>query len=163
MRSCFHRCWPGPRRRAGALTDIERITTVFVVTGHDQSELEQAMEPVRQQIAFYASTPDYAAVLELHGWDFAEKLRGMSRRGEWGEMAAIIPDEMVAEVAVIAPIDELAPRSEPDTAIACRGLVTTRSTAAPPGPRRNGPTSSPAPAAEPLDRVEWQTQVGRSP
>ena len=31
----------------------------------------------------------------------------MSRRGEWGEMAAVIPDEMVDEVAVVAPIDEL--------------------------------------------------------
>ncbi len=89
------------------LADIERITTVFVVTGKDQSEIEQAMVPVRQQIAFYASTPDYAGVLELHGWDFAEKLRAMSRRGEWGEMAAVIPDEMVAEVAVVAPIDQL--------------------------------------------------------
>ncbi len=65
------------------------------------------MGPVRQQIAFYASTPDYAAVLELHGWDFAEKLRAMSRRGEWAEMAAVIPDEMMAEVAVVAPLDEL--------------------------------------------------------
>lgn len=104
-----------PQMAAGAeatgrsLTDIERITSVFVVTGHDQSEIEQAMDPVRQQIAFYASTPDYAAVLELHGWDIAEKLRAMSRRGEWGEMAAVISDEMVAEVAVVAPIDELGP------------------------------------------------------
>ena len=102
-----------PQMQAGAdlagrsLADIERIATVFVVTGHDETEIEQAMGPVRQQIAFYASTPDYAAVLELHGWDFAEKLRAMSRRGEWAEMAAVIPDDMIAEVAVVAPLDEL--------------------------------------------------------
>ena len=102
-----------PQMQAGAdlagrsLADIERIATVFVVTGHDETEIEQAMGPVRQQIAFYASTPDYAAVLELHGWDLAEKLRAMSRRGEWAEMAAVIPDDMIAEVAVVAPLDEL--------------------------------------------------------
>lgn len=102
-----------PQMQAGAdlagrsLADIERIATVFVVTGHDETEIEQAVGPVRQQIAFYASTPDYAAVLDLHGWDFADKLRAMSRRGEWGEMAAVIPDDMIAEVAVVAPLEEL--------------------------------------------------------
>ena len=102
-----------PQMQAGAdlagrsLADIERIATVFVVTGHDDAEVDQAMGAVRQQIAFYASTPDYAAVLELHGWDFAEKLRAMSRRGEWAAMAAVIPDDMVAEVAVVAPLEEL--------------------------------------------------------
>ena len=90
-----------------SLADVERITTVFVVTGHNQSEVEEAMNPVRRQIAFYASTPDYTAVLELHGWDFADKLRAMSRRGQWEEMAAVIPDEMIAEVAVVAPLGEL--------------------------------------------------------
>ena len=102
-----------PQMQAGAeqagrsLSDIERITTVFVVSGHDESEIERAMDPVRQQIAFYASTPDYAPVLELHGWDFGDKLRAMSRRGQWGEMAAIIPDEMINHVAVVAPFDKL--------------------------------------------------------
>ena len=102
-----------PQMRAGAesmgrqLSDIERITTVFVVTGRDQSEIEQAMGSVRQQIAFYASTPDYAAVLDLHGWDFADKLRAMSRRGEWAEMAGVIPEAMISEVAVVAPIERL--------------------------------------------------------
>jgi len=102
-----------PQMAAGAasagrqLSDVERITTVFVVTGRDDSDIESAMGPVRQQIAFYASTPDYAAVLDIHGWDFADRLRAMSRRGEWAEMAAVIPDEMVAEVAVVAPFDKL--------------------------------------------------------
>ena len=107
MRSCCRRCRPEPTCAGRSLSDIERIATVFVVTGHDEIEIEQAMGRVRQQIAFYASTPDYAAVLELHGWDFAEKLRAMSRRGEWAEMAAVIPDDMIAEVAVVAPLDEL--------------------------------------------------------
>ncbi len=89
------------------LSDVQRITTVFVVTGRNQSEMEQAMGPVKSQIAFYASTPNYAGILELHGWDFGEALGAMSRRGQWAEMARLISDEVVQEVAVVAPLDQL--------------------------------------------------------
>ena len=36
--------------------DVELATTVFVMTGATESEVEQAMALVRQQIAFYADT-----------------------------------------------------------------------------------------------------------
>jgi probable F420-dependent oxidoreductase len=90
-----------------SLNDVQRITTVFVVTGRTQSEMEQAMEPVRSQVAFYASTPNYAGILDLHGWAFGEQLSALSRRGKWDEMAQLIPDEVVDEVAVVAPLDQL--------------------------------------------------------
>ena len=90
------------------LADVELATSVFVMTGHSQSEIEEAMEPVRQQISFYASTPSYNHVLEANRWDFGEQLNAMSKRGEWADMPAIVPDEAVLEVGVAAPIDELA-------------------------------------------------------
>jgi probable F420-dependent oxidoreductase len=102
-----------PRIKQGAdevgrrFDDIQRITTVFVVTGDSDEAIEQAKEPVKSQIAFYASTPDYAAVLETHGWDVGERLSQMSRRGQWAEMGALISDDMLHEVAVVAPIDEI--------------------------------------------------------
>ena len=40
----------------------------FVVTGPDEQSMEAADKAVRQQIAFYGSTPAYRPVLELHGW-----------------------------------------------------------------------------------------------
>lgn len=95
--------------RAGrSLDDVERVTTVFVMTGTNDEEIAQAMEPVRQQISFYASTPSYKSVLEASGWDFGEKLHAMSKRGEWDQMAAAVPDEALEGVGVIAPIDQLA-------------------------------------------------------
>ena len=97
----------GAKGSGRALGDVERVTTVFVMTGETDSELEQAMGPVRQQISFYASTPSYAPVLEANGWDFGEKLNAMSKRGEWAEMAAVVPDEVVLTVGVAAPIDRL--------------------------------------------------------
>lgn len=99
----------GAERAGRTLGDVERITTVFVVTGRDQAELEQSVAPVKQQIAFYASTPDYAPVLELHGWEVGERLRAMSRRGEWAAMADVVTDDMVEAVAVVAPLDRLGP------------------------------------------------------
>jgi len=99
----------GAARSGRPIDDVQRITTVFVVTGRTASEVEQAMEPVRNQIAFYASTPNYAGILELHGWEFGEQLSALSRRGKWGEMAGLIPDEVVQEVAVVAPLDQLGP------------------------------------------------------
>lgn len=97
----------GAERRGRSLEDVERATTVFVMTGEGQAEVEQAMEPVRQQIAFYASTPSYRPVLDASGWDFGDRLHAMSRRGEWAEMAAVVPDEAVLEVGVAATVDKL--------------------------------------------------------
>jgi len=97
----------GAARAGRDVDEVQRITTVFVVTGRNQSEMEQAMGPVKSQIAFYASTPNYAGILELHGWDFGEQLGAMSRRGQWAEMADLISDDVVQEVAVVASLEEL--------------------------------------------------------
>ena len=51
----------------------------------------------RSQVAFYASTPSYRPVMALHGWEaIAEQLSGHATRDEWGEMSALISDEMLA-------------------------------------------------------------------
>lgn len=90
------------------LADVERVTTVFIMTGTNDEEIAQAMEPVRQQISFYASTPSYRSVLEASGWEFGKELHAMSKRGEWDQMPAAVPDEALEEVGVVAPIDDLA-------------------------------------------------------
>ena len=103
---------PGIRSGAEAtgrsLEGVERATTVFIMTGETDSEIEQAMAPVRQQISFYASTPSYQPVLEANGWDFGGELTAMSKRGQWAEMSEVVPEEAVLEVGVAAPIDALA-------------------------------------------------------
>lgn len=102
-----------PEMRAGAeragrtLEDVERISTVFIVTGRDEAETNQVREMVRQQIAFYASTPSYRPVLDAHGWDFGDELTRLSKRGDWAAMASLVDDDVVDEVAVSAPPDRL--------------------------------------------------------
>jgi probable F420-dependent oxidoreductase len=76
--------------------EIQLSSAIFV--GTDESEKELA----RAQISFYASTPTYRPVLELHGWGEAgERLSLMAAHKRWDEMPAQISDEMLNELAII--------------------------------------------------------------
>ena len=100
----------GARSRDRNPEAIGLSASVMIGTGRDASELGRARRLVARQIAFYASTPAYAPVLDLHGWDMGSRLTNLSLRGAWDEMTTLVPDEMVDTVAVIAPVDELADR-----------------------------------------------------
>ncbi len=104
-----------PNLRAGAAKagrDVHTCalsTTAFVVAGENADEIEAAKGPVRQQIAFYASTRTYSAVLETHGWgDTCYRLNEKAARGDWAGMAAEITDEMLEVYAVTGRWDEIA-------------------------------------------------------
>lgn len=82
--------------------DVMVSTSAFVVTSPEEEAF------VRAQIAFYASTPSYRPVMELHGWmDTAMQLSSLAARGAWADMAGMINDEMLSEFAVIASDSEL--------------------------------------------------------
>ncbi len=93
-----------------ALSRPQVAASVLVATGNSGSEIRDATMLVRSQIAFYASTPAYRRVLELHGWDVGLALTSLSKRGEWDAMAELVTDDMVNAVAVVAPVDELGRR-----------------------------------------------------
>ena len=81
----------------------------FVVTGPDDKSMAAAAKGVREQIAFYASTPAYRPVLELHGWgDLQPELNTLSKRGEWEKMGELIDDGILNAFAVVAPLDRVA-------------------------------------------------------
>lgn len=90
-------------------SEMEITSPVFVVTGRDEAEMAAVGAAVRQQIAFYGSTPAYRKVLDVHGWgDLQTELRELSLRGEWETMATLIDDDILAAFAVVAPVDEAA-------------------------------------------------------
>jgi hypothetical protein len=79
-----------------------------VAAGDTQAERDAALAFVRQQVAFYASTPSYAPVMDLHGWSHVrEQLSGLAARKCWGEMGALVSDEMLAEFAIVCSWGEL--------------------------------------------------------
>ena len=83
----------------------------FIVTGVDEDQIRAADAATRKQIAFYGSTPAYRPVLDLHGWGhLSEELNRLSKLGEWDEMGRLITDEMVKEIAIVAPPDQVAER-----------------------------------------------------
>jgi probable F420-dependent oxidoreductase len=81
----------------------------FVVTGKNEADIATATKAVREQIAFYGSTPAYRSVLELHGWgDLQTELNTLSKRGEWAKMGELIDDDVLDAFAIVAPLDEVA-------------------------------------------------------
>ena len=98
------------REKAGLDLDGFEISGLpFVVTGTTEAEMAEAAAKVREQIAFYAATPAYRAVLELHGWgDLQTELNAMTKAGRWKEMGALIDDEMLNTFAVVGEPDRIA-------------------------------------------------------
>jgi alkanesulfonate monooxygenase SsuD/methylene tetrahydromethanopterin reductase-like flavin-dependent oxidoreductase (luciferase family) len=90
--------------------DIQLSLPAFVVTGRTEEEMAAAAVGVRQQIAFYGSTPAYRGVLEHHGWgDLQGELNVLSKQGGWQAMGELIDDEMLATFAVVAEPDQVGP------------------------------------------------------
>ena len=98
------------RQRAGKTLDgLEIALPCFVVTGSSEEEMAAAARGVRQQIAFYGSTPAYRGVLDLHGWGaLFEELNVLSKQGKWDVMAELIDDEVLRAFAVVAEPDGIA-------------------------------------------------------
>jgi probable F420-dependent oxidoreductase len=99
------------RAKAGKTMDgFDIVGPSFVVTGTDDQELEKASAGMRQQVAFYGSTPAYKPVLDLHGWGgLQEELNGLSKQGEWVKMGTLIDDEILNTFAVVGPPEQIAP------------------------------------------------------
>jgi probable F420-dependent oxidoreductase len=92
------------RKRA----DFELSYPMFVVTGETEEDMAAASTGTRKQIAFYASTPAYRSVLEVHGWgDLQTELNAMSKQGRWDEMGTLIDDDVLDAFAVVGPPDEI--------------------------------------------------------
>jgi probable F420-dependent oxidoreductase len=73
---------------------VPLAASAFCVVGADDLT-------VREQIAFYGSTPTYRPVFEVHGWgELTESLHRLMARGDVAGMAAAITDDVLAEFAV---------------------------------------------------------------
>jgi len=64
-------------------------------------DAEQAREDAKRQIAFHATVRTYDRILELHGYDaVAAQIRDLWRSFDLAGMTALVPDEMLDEMAV---------------------------------------------------------------
>ncbi len=101
----------GLKKSGRQRAEIELSSTAFVVPTDDAEKAKDYESRARQQIAFYASTPSYRVVMELHGWsDIAEQLGRLAVRGRWTEMPNLVTDEMMDEFVVSGTWAELPAR-----------------------------------------------------
>jgi probable F420-dependent oxidoreductase len=76
--------------------DVSVSVTAFIATTPEE------MNFARAQVSFYASTPSYRPVMDLHGWSgVAETLSAHAAKGEWAEMPMLITDEMLSEFCLV--------------------------------------------------------------
>jgi probable F420-dependent oxidoreductase len=81
----------GGRRRA----DFTVACPVFTLVEASPTYAADAAY-VRQQLAFYASTPSYRAVLTHHGWDgVGEELSVLARAGRFDELPQLVTEPML--------------------------------------------------------------------
>lgn len=98
----------GARRAGRDPAAIKLACPVFPIVGDSDEERDEWRRRTRFQIAFYGSTPAYAGVFDLHGWEgVSERLHKLQRAGDIAGMAATITDEMLDVFAITCTWDEL--------------------------------------------------------
>jgi probable F420-dependent oxidoreductase len=99
----------GLERAGRNRADIELTCPGFIAVADTDEKLAKARAALRQQVAFYGSTPAYVPVLEVHGWgDLQPELYDCSRRGAWDDMAHLVDDEMLDTLTIITRPELLA-------------------------------------------------------
>ncbi len=92
----------GLARSGRTRANLSISVNAFVATNAEEREYARA------QLAFYASTPSYRAVMRLHGWEaIAERLSAHASRGEWNAMPPLLTDEMLRIFCLISDEGQL--------------------------------------------------------
>lgn len=85
----------GLERSGRTRADITIACPVFTLVEASPTYAADAAY-ARGQVAFYASTPTYRAVLTHHGWDaIGEELSRLARAGRFNDLAAHVTEEML--------------------------------------------------------------------
>ncbi|MEV5559251.1 LLM class F420-dependent oxidoreductase [Nonomuraea wenchangensis] len=103
----------GAARAGRSLDGFQIFGLPLTATGRTEEELAGAVKKVRDQIAFYGSTPAYRGVLDLHGWgELGEELHRLSLRKDdddrWSKMGDLITDEVLDAFAVVGEPETIA-------------------------------------------------------
>jgi probable F420-dependent oxidoreductase len=76
--------------------EFEVIYPAFTVIGTDEKTIAEQTRAMRQLVAFYASTPAYRSVLEIHGWgDLQTELQKLVKADRWSETGDLIDNQVL--------------------------------------------------------------------
>ena len=89
--------------------DIAVIVPVMTIVGDSEEERRTEREVVRASLSFYASTPNYAFILDEAGFDgTTARIREKQKAGDFKGMASQISDDHIATFATESTWDGLA-------------------------------------------------------
>jgi probable F420-dependent oxidoreductase len=100
----------GLRATGRSRDQIQFTFPTLIATGESDEEFEAALAKLRQHLSFYASTPAYAPVMELHGWgELQRELHALTKANRWPEMGPLITDPVLDAFTVRGRPEEIAP------------------------------------------------------
>lgn len=101
----------GARSAGRSLDDFTVAMKPLVAAAVDEAALQPKVRDARARIAFYASTPTYAAAFEHVGLgDLAAEAKLLSRAQRWEELATLVDDEVLEQFVVVGTYDAVAGR-----------------------------------------------------
>jgi probable F420-dependent oxidoreductase len=98
--------------RAGRDPSALRLTVpCFTAVGDTEAERVGWRELARTQIAFYGSTPNYAFIFDMLGFEgTTERLRAHQKAGDFAAMPGVISDDLLEHFVVTGTFEELPDR-----------------------------------------------------
>lgn len=89
--------------------EFEVCLKPLIATAPNSDALAERTEIARQRLAFYCSTPAYAAAFAIYGLeDLCADMAQLSKRQRWDDMAARVHDDLLHRCVVVALYDDLA-------------------------------------------------------
>jgi probable F420-dependent oxidoreductase len=91
--------------------DLWTMGYLLLAIGDTEQEQERAVANIRSQIAFYASSPMYHAVLEAIGCgDLQRDLEAVVKQGRWAELPGLVDDDVLDHFMLRGTLEELPDR-----------------------------------------------------
>ena len=98
----------GAKKAGRSLKDIQLGSYGFIGCANTEEGLMRVRNGLRERVAFYASTPEYKKMLDMHGWDVSlSDFIEMAKKGLWKEMGQLVSDDMLEAYACVGTPDEL--------------------------------------------------------
>jgi probable F420-dependent oxidoreductase len=99
----------GLERSGRTRADVDVTCPGFIAVADAEERIAKARAAMRRHLSYYASTPAYRPVLELHGWgDLQTELYACSKQGRWDAMAELVDDDVLDTCTIIATPDTVA-------------------------------------------------------
>jgi probable F420-dependent oxidoreductase len=90
-------------------SDFKLLLGPLLATGKDEATVAAEWEKQRNMLGFLYSTPAYWPSLELFGYgDTGQQLLDLTREGRWGDMSAVLTDEMLEKFVPRGDYGEIA-------------------------------------------------------